>query len=170
MARVLRTDWARDNRYRDFVVEITARQGRRDTGGRWTRPDLTIVSSTTLMFYPTKIFDVTTFEVKPTDMFDVTAVYEALSHRRAATRSYVLVHIPQEQQQQGTVQAAVEQVSAEAKRHGIGLIVAADAGTYGDWDVEVEAARHEPDPVLLNDFLSAQLSRGVKDEIVAWFR
>jgi hypothetical protein len=170
MANVLRTEWARDNRFREWIVEITARQGRRETGGKWTRPDLTVVSSTTLLYYPTKLFDVTTFEVKPSDGFDVTAVYEALAHRRAATRSYVLVHIPPAQQALDTVQSAIEQVSTEAKRHGIGVIVASDPASYDAWDEKVEAVRHEPDPLLLNEFLAIQLSETTKGEIVTWFR
>lgn len=170
MAHVLKTDWARDNRFRECVVEITARQGQRNTGGRWTRPDITVVSSTTLMFYPSKIFDVTTFEVKPVYSFDVTAVYEALAHRRCATRSYVLAHIPAQQQENEGTAEVIEQMCADAKRHGVGVIVAADPGNYDTWDEEVEAVRFDADPVLMNDFISVQLSGGAKDEIAKWFR
>jgi len=60
------------------------------------RPDLVVASMTTLLYVPGKLFDVTTFEVKPLDRIEVTAVYEALAHRRASTRSYVWMHIPDE--------------------------------------------------------------------------
>ncbi|MGA8599370.1 MAG: hypothetical protein WB676_32015 [Bryobacteraceae bacterium] len=40
VADVLRKQRARDLRFRSHVVEVTARQGRRDTGGTWTRPDI----------------------------------------------------------------------------------------------------------------------------------
>ena len=36
VAEVLGKQWARDLRFRSVRVEVTARQGRRDTGGTWT--------------------------------------------------------------------------------------------------------------------------------------
>jgi hypothetical protein len=62
VAQVLRTTWARDQGFREVVAEITAYQGKRDTGGRWTRPDVTVASMTTLLYVPSKLFDVATFE------------------------------------------------------------------------------------------------------------
>jgi len=170
MAEVLKTYWVRDNRFREWVVEVTAKQGRRDTGGRWSRPDITIVSSTTLMFFPDKIFDVSTFEVKPAYGFDLTSVYEALAHRRAATRSYVLIHAPQAQQDTEECGELIDQICTDAKRHGIGVIIAADPTKYDTWDEKVEASRYDADPFLINEFLSAQLSAGGKEEISKWFR
>ena len=170
IAQVLRTDWARVNRFREFLVEITARQGRRETGGKWTRPDLTVVSSTTLLYYPTKLFEVTTFEVKPCDNFDVTAVYEALAHRRAATRAYLLIHLPIAEQEKEPATSLIPQICSEAERHGIGVFVVSEPGNYETWVPKVEAARQEPDPRLLHEFLAIQLSETAKAEVVAWFR
>jgi len=70
-----------------LAVEITAMQGRRATGGRWSRPDIVAVEVKTYQYVPGKFIEVTTFEVKPLDYIDVSAVYEALSHLRAATHS-----------------------------------------------------------------------------------
>ena len=84
----------RTNRLDDFVLEITAKQGRRDTGGTWSRLDIVIVSVVTLPFVLGKHLDVTTFEIKPHTQLDVTSVYEALAHLRAATRAYVFLHVP----------------------------------------------------------------------------
>ncbi len=44
VSTVLRGDWAKDNRYRQLLVEITANQGRRATGGTWTRPDIVVAA------------------------------------------------------------------------------------------------------------------------------
>ena len=38
MANIIKSHWIPDNRFRNSVVEITAKQGRRETGGKWTRP------------------------------------------------------------------------------------------------------------------------------------
>src|ERR1035441_4896420 len=79
---------------RSLVVEVTARQGRRETGGTWTRPDIVAAALRVFPHVPGKFFDLITFEVKPFDGIDVTAVFEALSHRRAATQAYVWLHVP----------------------------------------------------------------------------
>ena len=94
VADVLRKQWARDLRFRSHVVEVTARQGRRDTGGTWTRPDIVTAALRVFPHVPGKFFDLITFELKPFDGIDVTAVFEALSHRRAATQAYVWLHVP----------------------------------------------------------------------------
>lgn len=94
VAKVLRGEWSRDKRFRNSVVEVTARQGRRDTGGTWTRPDLVVAALRVFAHVPGRFFDLITFELKPLDGIDVTGVFEALSHRRAATQAYLWLHVP----------------------------------------------------------------------------
>jgi hypothetical protein len=170
MAAVLRTQWSRDQRLGNFLVANTARQGRRPTGGTWTRPDIVVVSLTTLPFVPAKHFDLVTFEIKPWAALDVTAVYEALAHYRAATRSYVLAHVPELEQQAEASQQLLERIYEEANRHGVGLIIASEPGNYETWDTRVDAEYHEPSPHTLNDFISSQLSDEAKEQLVTWFR
>ena len=76
----LETFWAKERQITPLAVEITAAQGRRRTGGRWTRPDLVSAAVRTYRHLPGKYMEVVTFEVKPFDAIDVTAVYEALAH------------------------------------------------------------------------------------------
>jgi hypothetical protein len=168
IATVLRKDWIKDYRLRQSLVEITAVQGRRHTGGTWTRPDLVVVGLRIFPHLPGKYFDLFTFEVKTSSAIDVTAVYEALAHRRAATHSYVWLHVPADRV--AGLADVVEAVASEAKRFGIGVVVATDPNTYETWDVRVEAIRSEPDPEALNDFIAVQLSPSAKEEIVAWVR
>jgi hypothetical protein len=56
VAEVLRKQWARDLRFRSHVVEVTARQGRRDTGGTWTRPDIVTAALRVFPHVPGKFF------------------------------------------------------------------------------------------------------------------
>lgn len=168
MKQVIDTAWAQDNRLEQHIVEITAHQGARMTGGRWTRPDITLASMRTFAYVPGKHFDVVTFEIKPCDTIDVTAIYEALAHRRAAHRAYALLHVPNERREH--LDTLVMEVAAEAKRHGIGLVVANDPADYSTWEELVEAVRHEPDPERLNDFLAQQVSVGFRDRLMRWFR
>jgi hypothetical protein len=168
VAETLRSAWVKDMRYGDVLLDVTARQGKRDTGGKWTRPDITLATMTTLLYVPGKLFDVVTFEIKPSDAIDVTAVYEALAHRRAATRSYVWIHVPESSA--SSTQEALDAIVSEAKRHGIGVISAGDPKDYETWDELVEATRAEPDPQRLNDFITVQFTAGNKDELLKWMR
>lgn len=52
MKQVIDTSWAQDNRLEQHIVEITAHQGARLTGGRWTRPDITLASMRTFACVP----------------------------------------------------------------------------------------------------------------------
>jgi hypothetical protein len=168
LAKALREGWVKSSRFRQSIVEITARQGRRETGGRWSRPDLAVIGFTTYVYVPGRHFDVVTFEVKPTSAIDVTAVYEALAHRRAATRSYVVLHVPEAQESE--MKTTLDEVCNEAERHGIGVIVVESPENYATWDERVVAKRTEPAPERLNDFIALQLSEGSKEEIVQWFK
>ena len=169
-ASVLRDRWVKDNRFREYVVEVTANQGKRDTGGKWSRPDITVAGMTTHAYVPGRHFDVATFELKTLEGLDVTSVYEALAHRRAATRAYVLICVPEEAQKNQVVSSLLDQVDDEAKRHGIGFIVAGKIDDYGTWDERVEAVRIEPSPERLDEFIAVQLTVRAKEDIVRWFR
>ncbi|MBT8226892.1 MAG: hypothetical protein HKP61_13185 [Dactylosporangium sp.] len=97
MRQVIATGWAKDHRRDPLAVEVTALQGRRATGGTWSRPDIVSVEVRAFAYVPGKYLEVATYEVKAANAINVQAVYEALAHRRAATHSYVLLHVPTEQ-------------------------------------------------------------------------
>ena len=163
ISSVLKGDWARDRRSNLLSVEVIARQGRRATGGTWSRPDLVSVEVRNLLYYPTKILEVITFEVKPADAIDVQAVYEALAHRRASTRAYVLLHVPDKQAK--AYQEAVEAVCAVARTHGVGVVTFSDPADYNTWEERERAERVEPDPERMNQFIETQLPDPVKNRI-----
>jgi hypothetical protein len=58
--------YTKENRIKRFISEVTAQQGRRTTGGKWTRPDVTVVAVRTYQFTPGKRIEVITFEVSRT--------------------------------------------------------------------------------------------------------
>jgi hypothetical protein len=164
----IRSAWVLDYRSDYSIAEITAHQGRRETGGRWTRPDITLATYSTYPFVPGKHFDVTTFEVKRHDALDVTAVYEALAHRRAAHYSYVLMQVPDDAKD--ALETRLDDVSGEADKHGVGLVTLSVPENYETWEVWNEAERNDPDPSDVNDFLATQVSQAFKDQITRWFR
>jgi hypothetical protein len=160
MREAIADGWSMDNRWEpgDFVVDVTGKQGSAATG-KWARPDITFLGVRRYAFVPAKYFEVITFEVKPSDDFNVTCVYEALGHRRSATRSYALIHIPafdddfESKNPAPIYTKTLQDIVEEAKKHGIGVIVAQDPGNYDTWFELAEAIRAEPDPEKLNEFL-----------------
>lgn len=168
MRDVIAGEWARDHRASPNAVEITAQQGRRDTGGIWSRPDIVSVEVRTFEYVPGKHIELVTFEVKPSTALTVQAVYEALAHRRAATRSYVLLHVPTAAENE--LEGALVGIAEVARSHGIGVITAADPADYSTWEERESAVRIEPDPERLNGFIGTQLSEQARSRIARALR
>jgi hypothetical protein len=168
LAEVLAQRWVKDKRVESSIVQVTAHQGRRPTGGMWSRPDLAVATLATYPYVPGRHFDVVTFEVKPSWAIDITAVYEALGHLRSATRSYVLLHVCEDEKKD--VKDVVTDICAEAKRHGIGVITFGRPDRYDSWDELVEPVRYEPEARKLNDFLATQFSSEQREKLLKRFR
>ena len=168
MADVIRQDWARDRRASPLAVEVTALQGRRVTGGIWSRPDIVSVELKTYDYVPGKYLEIVTFEVKHIDAVNVQAVYEALSRRRNATRSNVLIYAPNLTFED--LYPMIAEPLAVARSHGIGLIVADKPDDYDTWDEWEDARRFEPDPSSLDEFIKTQLSESTRDKIARGLR
>lgn len=156
MRGVIETAWARDHRKEPLAVEVTAQQGSKPTGGIWSRPDIVSVEVRVFHHVPNKHLELVTFEVKPAGAANVQAVYEALAHRRAATHSYVLLHVPESSAD--AMEPAVKEVCAVARPHGIGVVTAGQPHDYETWEEREEAQRVEPDPERLDQFIAQQLS------------
>ena len=164
LALQIGSKWAKDMRLEPSVVSILGYQGRRRTGGRWSRPDIALVAVQQFDLLPGKHINVVTFEVKLGPALDVAAVYEALAHRRAATQAYVVVH------HVGVIDDTLELVEAEAFRHGIGLIIVDDPADYDTWETRIEAEQVPADPADLNSFLTAQLPHEQREQVVRLVR
>lgn len=167
LLEVLKTDWAREMRIEPEHIhfEVTARQGKKSTGGTWTRPDITAVSVRTFQHLPGKFIDILTFEVKPLSALDVTAVFEAASHASRATRSYALLQIPdiigpREDE-------IIERCAREAARLRVGLILFVSASEFYTWETKVEAPKLDTAPEALDEFLG-HLSNEAKRKMQTW--
>lgn len=174
IAEVLSKQWALDERLHpeSLHVEITGRQGRRATGGTWTRPDLVGVSVKTFPHVPGKHIDIWTFEVKTTEGTDITAIYEAAAHSRSATRSYVLLQVREspnvEDADQDEDGGLLRRCEDEARRLHVGLITFTDPANFKTWTRMVTAPRLNTDPQLLEDFIATQLSEEAKGKLLRW--
>lgn len=160
--KAITTGYTKDNRIKRFISEITALQGRRSTGGRWTRPDVTLVAVRTYQFTPGKRIEVVTFEVKPDIESAFEGVYEALAHSAFAHRSFLAVHIPNYQK---LSEVADDRIVHECTRHGVGYIAFSDPADYNTYDIICSAKFNEPDPYDVDNFVRTQLSQERQDEL-----
>ena len=130
--------WIKDQGYDASVVEVTGRMGRAATGGTWTRPDISVFALQKFEYWPVGLFDLVTFEIKPVDVINVMAVYEAVSHQKSATQSYVLFACSKEQFDEA---AEAERILRSCKDHGVGLILASNVQNFDEWDELLPATR-----------------------------
>jgi hypothetical protein len=150
----------------ELVIHSNPAQGSRDTNGTWTRPDVAAAGMATFRYLPGKHLEVFTFEIKTRKEVNIRSLYEALGHRRAATRSYVVFHCPGEQK----TYRELEAIAAEAGRLGIGVLLISDPSDRGTLVQEVEADRFEPDPLRLNQFISQYFEDKQKNKIESFVR
>jgi hypothetical protein len=167
LVRVLANEWAREMRIESHQIhfEVSALQGRKPTGGTWTRPDISAVSVRTFEHLPSKYLDVWTFEVKTANWLDVTAIFETAAHGSRATRSYALLQVPE------ILSAREEEIlgrcEREAVRLRVGLISFIDPSRFETWETRVEAPRVDTAPEDL-EALIAQLSHEAKSKLARW--
>lgn len=162
----LEKHWTIRRQLDDCHCEITALQGRRDTGGSWSRPDLSIVAYRKYEFLPEKVFELFSFEVKPSTDVSIKGVMEALAHREAATRSYVIYHT---RGQDFSEFPEAERIEELAARHGIGVYAAKQITDFNQWAEVVSALRASPDPEAIDTFIRRTLSDAAKTKIRKWF-
>jgi hypothetical protein len=156
----IRREWVKDNDIRRFVSEVSAHKRRKPTRGKWTIPDVLLVSVGNYTYIPGKSLEVTTFEVKPEDAYSVEGVYETASHSAFANESYLALHMREEIEPE-----ILERLEKEAVRFGVGLVTFGDPANWDSFDVRVEAEHKIPSPRDVNDFLN-QMSEDSKKTLL----
>jgi hypothetical protein len=167
LMRTLKDAWVRDMSIdpEQIFFEMTAKQGAKQTGGKWSRPDITAVSIRSFAYLPTKFLDVWTFEVKSAEWLDVTAVFEAAAHGGRATRSYALLQVPEQEDQR--TKEILDRCEREAARLNVGLITFSDPETFTTWETRVDAPRLDTAPEYLQEFIN-HLSDEAKNKLLRW--
>jgi hypothetical protein len=163
MLKEIDSNWIRDEGYDSKITRQTALAGRRDTGGKWTRPDITVIAIQKFKFLRDPVFDVISFEVKPSWEITVEGIFEALAHRQYTTRAYLVFHVSSEAFES---QREANRIIALAEQHGIGVILAEKPDNYDSWIERVRARRWAPDPTDLNDFIQRVFPATDHDEII----
>lgn len=156
--------WAADQAWKGSLVAETAHQGKRNTGGEWTRPDFLVAGYQKFDYTPGVTRDIETFEVKPAHMLNMQSVFETAAHSRSATKSYLAVV--------GEVdsidEAFLTRVEEECQRFGIGLILCKNPKDPASWDYRVDPLRREPDPELLEAFIQNQFPKTEQSTLRGW--
>jgi hypothetical protein len=140
-------------RIKYFVSQITASQGSRSTGGKWTRPDVSLIAIRMYPFIPGKNLEVITFEVKPANAYGIEGLFEASAHSVFAHRSYLAVHLPDD------AAALPDRLETECERVGVGLITFENAGDWDSFEILQKAPLRSPDPFEVNQFINSQISK-----------
>lgn len=143
------------------VVEVTANQGKRNKPGKWTIPDLTVISVRTFKFVPGKSLDIITFEVKTANDLDVRGVFETAAHTAFAHKSYLAVHLPD-----GPPKTeGYKRLLKECDRFGIGFMHFSKPDKWGTYEIVIDPVRKIPAAEDVDQFIRKIISRVGQDKI-----
>jgi hypothetical protein len=156
--------WIKRFGFDDVIVDETHSRGAKDTGGTFTRPDITAAGYRGYVYLPKRL-EVITFEVKPAEAISIMGVLEAIAHHEAAHRAYVMFATSS-----ANFEAAVEyeRISELAQKYGVGIVLTEKPDDVENWDIVLEAIRHDPDPARLDRFLGDLPSDNMKKELMKW--
>lgn len=147
-----------------YLVAKTAKKDSK-VAGRWTRPDFTVVANRTFPYIRQTEFDIITFEVKRPADCEALAVFEALAHNSAATRSYVFFPITEAELDSS---AQGERIREECVRHGIGLFLVHDSFQLKEACLLIESQRRPLNPEKCSHFLQNVLEAKELGELTTW--
>jgi len=156
--------WINRFAFDDVFVDETHSRGAKDTGGTFTRPDITAAGFRSYVYLPKRL-EVVTFEIKPGEAVSIMGVLEAIAHREGAHRSYVMYAASRL-----TFDAAkdAERIMELAQKYGVGIILTEKLDDVDSWEVVLDAVRHEPDPARLDRFLGDLPSDNMKKQLSKW--
>ncbi len=133
-------------------------------GGTFTRPDITAIGIRRYI-YLSKRLEIVTFEVKSGDAVGIMGVLEAIAHREAAHRSYVIYTTSKASFESA---AEAERILELAQKYGIGVILAESPESIKDWEIVIDTIQNEPDPARLDRFLGDLPSDSMKKKLAKW--
>jgi hypothetical protein len=170
--KVIEGSWAKAENFDDHIAATTAARGAAKTGGKWTRPDVSLLAVKAFPYLPTRTFEIATFEIKPDGQTTVEAVFEALSHQQFATRSYALYIINDADLAENFSEKHPDagRILHTARQHGVGVIIASNVEDWDTWEELVAAARVSPDPEQANRFIATCFPEDVREQVIKWHK
>jgi hypothetical protein len=156
--------WIKRFGFDDVIVDETHSRGAKDTGGTFTRPDITAAGYRGYVYLPKRL-EVITFEVKPSEPISIMGVLEAIAHREAAHRAYVIYATSPAKLE---ASAEYERISELAQKYGVGIVLTENPDDVENWEIVLEAIRHDPDPARLDRFLGDLPNDSMKKQLMKW--
>jgi hypothetical protein len=162
----IETKWINRFALDGVLVDETHSRGSKDTGGTYTRPDITAVGIRSYVYLPKRL-EVVTFEIKPADAVSIVGILEAIAHSESAHRAYVIY---------ATSHAAfdaatdAERIMELAQKYGVGIILTEKPDDVESWEIVLDAVRHEPDPARLDRFLTDLPGDNMRKQLSKWTR
>lgn len=159
--KVINNYWVKENDIEEYISECTAEGGGKKTGGKWTRPDITLISIKNYQYVYGKIMEVITFEIKPEDNYGIASVFETASQSVFAHKAFLCIHFSAGKPETDEF----DRIQRQCDVFGVGLIVFENADDWGTYETIVEPRRKDPDPYEINLFIKQQLSDKSKEEL-----
>ena len=145
----------------DYLIDNTSSQGKKRTGGKWTRPDVSLISIKSYQYIYGKIMEVITFEIKPEDSYGVESVFETASQSVFAHKSFLCIHLTQGKPETEDFDRIIRQ----CELFGVGLIVFEKPEDWETYEVVVDPKRKDPDPNEVNLFIKQQMSESTRESL-----
>ncbi|OAI84229.1 hypothetical protein AYO27_13365 [Rhizobium sp. GHKF11] len=164
LKRAIETRWINRFALDDVIVDETHSRGSKDTGGTFTRPDITTAGIRRYVYLPKRL-EIVTFEVKTSDSVTIMGVLEAIAHREAAHRAYVIYATARPVFDEAI---EAERITELAQKYGVGIVLAEQPEAVETWEILIDAIRHEPDPARLDRFLNDLPNADMKKQLSKW--
>jgi len=148
----------------NVLVDETHSRGSKNTGGTFTRPDITAAGIRHYVYLPKRL-EILTFEIKSMDAVTIMGVLEAIVHREAAHRAYVLYGTSRAKFETGS---EGDRIIELAQKYGVGVVLTEKPDDVESWEILLDAIRHEPDPSRLDRFLNDLPSVRMKKQLSTW--
>lgn len=163
IASTLKQWWVHQVGLREYIMEITAHQGRRHTGGFWITLGVTCHA-----YVPGRNLDITTFEIKKSPDEGIYGVFESAAHSAFAHRSFLLIQVPADDSLSDDEN--FERTKSECERFGLGLITFTDPSSWETYETIVDAEFKSPSHAQINKFIANQISEENRQRLLTMFR
>lgn len=132
--------------YYNAVVEQTAHQGQKATGGKWSPPDILAITVQKSEYIVQDEFILRSHEIKRGDMVDTDAVAEAAAHRRVAQLAYLII-VPHGDDKAIFAPTNIKRrnIEKEGLKSGVGLVLMPDYNVDSEIETAVEASNSNID-------------------------
>ena len=156
----IKKHWTEEQSVKHVYGAVTASQGARKTGGRWSRPDITLCTVSEWIFSSRPEGEVRTIEVKLfDDKLDIIGVYEALAHKSRSHYSYLMIVDFPEEELNSDQKQDFDKIMVAAASHGIGIITVPNSNDWSTWEFILEPTRSDADHQEINQFLLDQFPK-----------